>query len=363
MTYESKVQRYPSTMSKDQEQAVSEGGAALQAGRDIVITSSGLTYAEVKEVALDVFRENFSKFVGVAKETATTRAEEITDAFLEKLHAEYPEALQQARNPDFQYALLTVQKEHARIGDNNLGDLLVDLLVDRAKQKQRDILQIVLDESLNTAPKLTENQLAVLSIVFLLRYTQHHGVGNHNGLGSYFDTFVKPFHDKLVKTAACYQHLEFAGCGAVGLGAAILEKILGTTYQGQFLKGFEIAEITARGITLGKDTQFFIPCLNDFTRVQIRSNNHELLDKCLEQEHVADEDKKKIGALFDVNKMSDEEIKQKCINIRPYMEHVFDMWNSSQMKNFTLTSVGIAIGHANIKRLTGEFADLSIWIN
>jgi hypothetical protein len=28
-----------------------------------------------------------------------------------------------------------------------------------------------------------------------------------------------------------------------------------------------------------------------------------------------------------------------------------------------LTSVGISIGHANIKRLVGEFAKLSIWIN
>jgi hypothetical protein len=27
------------------------------------------------------------------------------------------------------------------------------------------------------------------------------------------------------------------------------------------------------------------------------------------------------------------------------------------------SSVGIAIGHANIKRLVGEFANLSIWIN
>jgi hypothetical protein len=45
------------------------------------------------------------------------------------------------------------------------------------------------------------------------------------------------------------------------------------------------------------------------------------------------------------------------------MENVFDTWSDSQMKNFTLTSVGIAIGHANIKRLVGEFANLSIWIN
>lgn len=42
---------------------------------------------------------------------------------------------------------------------------------------------------------------------------------------------------------------------------------------------------------------------------------------------------------------------------------LFETWSESAMKNFTLTSVGIAIGYANIKRLVGEFANLSIWIN
>ncbi|WP_376778330.1 LPO_1073/Vpar_1526 family protein [Stutzerimonas nitrititolerans] len=45
------------------------------------------------------------------------------------------------------------------------------------------------------------------------------------------------------------------------------------------------------------------------------------------------------------------------------MESVFDTWSDSPMKSFTMTSVGMAIGHANIKRLVGEFASLSIWIN
>ncbi len=75
------------------------------------------------------------------------------------------------------------------------------------------------------------------------------------------------------------------------------------------------------------------------------------------------EDRAKIGALFDVEKMNDTEIKVKCIEIRPYMSGLFETWSESAIKNFTLTSVGIAIGHANIKRLVGEFADLSIWIN
>ena len=78
---------------------------------------------------------------------------------------------------------------------------------------------------------------------------------------------------------------------------------------------------------------------------------------------ITPDDRSKITALFDLGKMNDNEIKDKCIAIRPYLADLFDIWSESAMKNFTLTSVGIAIGHANIKRLVGEFADLSIWIN
>lgn len=350
-------------MSKNQEQSAAQGGTALQAGGDIVITSTGLTYAEIKDVALDVFRANFFQLAGIAKDTANARAEEITEAFLSKLQAEHPDGFQQANDPGFQYALLTVQKEHARTGDKDLGDLLVDLLVDRSKQEQRDILQIVLDESLNTAPKLTDNQLAVISVTFLFKYTQNHGIGNHQALAAYFDKFIPPFADKLIKNAACYQHLEFTGCGAIGLGQANLETHLGTTYQGQFLKGFDSKEIEDRGLTMGADPRFFIPCLNDSSKLQVRANSHESLDKYLEQQDVTAEDREKIKALFDSGKMSNEEIKAKCTEIRPYMAGVFDVWSDSQMKQFTLTSVGIAIAHANIKRLVGEFANLAIWIN
>lgn len=348
-------------LNKDQEQNVSEGSTAIQAGGNVTIT--GLTYADVKNVALDVFKANFYELAGVAKEIARARAEEITEAFLSKLQQENPDGFKKSDDPDFQYALFTVQKEYARNGDKELGDLLVDLLVDRSKQEQRDILQIVLNESLITAPKLTESQLAVLAVIFLFRYTQQFGVGNHQMFAEYLDKHVAPFASKLVKNIACYQHLEFSGSGASGLGKINLESILGMTYQGQFLKGFEEKEIIDRSISIGLDERFFMPCLNDPSKLQVRANSKELLDKALEEYAILAEDRAQIHALFDLGKMNDSEIKDKCIEIRPYMSNLFETWSESAMKNFTLTSVGIAIGHANIKRLVGEFANLSIWIN
>lgn len=321
----------------------------------------GLDYSEVKEVALDVFRSNFYELSGIAKETARERAETITEDFLRKLNDENPSGFKKAEDPDFQHALFTIQKEYARNGDEQLGDLLVDLLVDRSKQEQRDILQIVLNESLNIAPKLTNEQLAALSVIFLFRYTVNHGIGNIETLGLFFDKHVKPFAKRLVKGAPCYQHLQFTSCGSISLGSQPIEKIISSNYQGLFMKGFEPEEIGKSNLEL--NTGLFINCLNDNSKIQVNALNENSLKSLVESKGLAGEQEKSLKDFFNKNKMSDKEIRKKCVQTRDYMKNVFDVWENSHMKNFTLTSVGIAIGHANIKRLIGEFSDLSIWIN
>lgn len=349
-------------LNKDQAQSASNNSVAVQAGRDVVIT--GMTYAEVRQVALDVCRANLLELKGIAESVAKERAEEITDNFLTKLQAKNPEGLSKAQDPGFQYDLFTVQREYAKTGDRELGDLLVDLLVDRSKLSQRDILQIVLSESLNTAPKLTEQQLAALAVMFLFKHTQNQGIGTLELLGNYLDRHVAPFASKLVKSMACYQHLQFTGCGSIGsFPGPGLETILGNVYQGLFLKGFEAREIADHGISLGLDQRVFVTCLNDQSKVQVKAMNTDQLDKLLDFFGIAEDDRTKIRALFGFGKMTDAEIKDKVISLRPYMSNVFEIWSGSSIGAFTLTSVGIAIGHANIQRLVGPFADLSIWIN
>ena len=111
------------------------------------------------------------------------------------------------------------------------------------------------------------------------------------------------------------------------------------------------------------DSRIFIPCINDPSKMQVNANSKESLEIKFEKFQIIPEDRGKIIKLFDKNKMNETEIKEKCIEIKPYMATLFDVWSNSAMKRFSLTSVGIAIGHANIKRLIGEFTDLSIWIN
>ena len=349
-------------LNNEQSQEVGAGAIAIQSTGSVSITNVGLSFLEVKEIALTVFENNFYKLAGKAKETAMNRAEDVTEKFVKKLQVENPSGISKSEDPDFQHALFTVQQNYARSGDNDLGDLLIDLLVDRSKHDQRDILQIVLNESLSTAPKLTDFHLAILAACFLFKYTQNSGIISHEKFGDYLDKRLLPFIKKFKKNESAFQHLEFTGCGSIGMGESSLPDILFASYSGLFIKGFDKAEIDNRNISTNVFETFFTPCLNDVNKFQINVLSKENLETKMKVAVIDANEQVKLLELFELNKMNSEEIKNKTILIRAYMQDFFDFWQESSIKNFTLTSVGIAIGHANIKRLSGEFADLSIWI-
>lgn len=175
----------------------------------------GVSETEAREIALNVFNNNFTELSSLAMNTARDRAEEITNDFVKKLQKENPGGLNKAQEPDFQDALFNVQKEYSKSGDKELGDLLVDLLTDRTRHPQRTIAQIVLDESIKTAPKLTEDQLAALAVIFFFQYSRNRSVRSHDLLGQYWDKHIKNFIEKLSKNTSCYQHLDFSGCGSM----------------------------------------------------------------------------------------------------------------------------------------------------
>ena len=221
----------------DQTQKAGDNSTNIQAGS--ITVHQGLSVTEVRQIALDLFRANFFELAGDARNVARQRAEEVTERFLRQLQQEHEDGLKQAQEPDFQYSLLTVQTEYARCGDKELGDLLVDLLVDRTKHESRSILQIVLNESLSVAPKLTPDQLAAVSLIFLFKYTINHRIRNHETLWEYLDRHVAPFAELISDKDACYQHLQYSGCGTVGLVKVDLVDVFKQTYGGLFSNGFD----------------------------------------------------------------------------------------------------------------------------
>ncbi|MFK7771273.1 MAG: LPO_1073/Vpar_1526 family protein, partial [Saprospiraceae bacterium] len=70
----------------------------------------------------------------------------------------------------------------------------------------------------------------------------------------------------------------------------------------------------------------------------------------------------KLKQFFNATTMSKKKKKNYLISISPSVEKIFEVWQNSVFNKLELSSVGIAIAHANYRRKIGETMDLSNWI-
>ncbi|WP_312388510.1 LPO_1073/Vpar_1526 family protein [Pseudomonas sp.] len=346
---------------KGQSQNVGDGSNVIQGGNDVNI-HMGLSYSDARSIALDVAKSTFHDLAGEAKILMSDRVEEITEAVISRLSREYSPGLDKAKDPDFQFALLSVQREYGRCGDQDLGKLLVDLLVDRSKEDTRSLKQIVLNESLQIAPKLTQDQISALSLIFLLRNTINNTIVDYNTFGAYLDGHIQGFIDVLPTSNQTYQHLEFTGCGTRGALTTSLHGQLQHDYPGLFHRGYTDEEMSGLHLSQGLKNTCFVPCLADPSKKQFAFSKLQGLTSYLESIATPKDEVLRAVDLYKNNIISDDAVKQICIDIRPYMSELFNKFETSDASAVHLTSVGIAIAHANLKSLLPRIPDLSVWI-
>lgn len=344
-----------------QKQAAGNNSTNLQ-GQAITI-NQGISYSDAKEIALDVFKANYLELRTEAAAIAQKRAEEVTDDFISKLSERNPNAIEELKQPAMQDALFTVQKQYAKSGDKELGDLLVDILVDRAAEPKRNMLQIVLDESLNVAPKLTIEQLDTITLNFLLARTRCLSLQNYQELVSHFTKTICPFIENLTSEHTHYNHIEYLGCGHVRAGDyGQLENNLRSNYKAYFSMGFTPEEFESEVGSNIKLKELLIPCFHTPQRSQLCCMDDNVLENMSKERAFSNEEMEKLKQLFEKTTMAQNDVKTLLVQENPSMSKVFDVWDNSPLKKLELTSVGIAIAHANYRRKTGHTLDLSIWI-
>lgn len=355
-----------------QEQEGGDGSVNFQAGGDIVLSSS--TREEIRDTVLAVFHENFMDLRGIAEEIAIGRAEKITNDFLAKLEIEAPEKVSNFREPDMQRAMYTAQREYACSGEEDLGEVLVDLLVDRVKEDGRSLRTLALNEAINAAPKLTDSQRQAVAVAFLMKYT---GYGGPVGLEGYFDGYIRsnvaPLIEGLPTRDIDYQHIEYVGAGTVSMGAVAFADVIREGAEGFFTRGFlreELPEWLSHP-QQGLRQLLCMPCLRDESRLQLSLAGKYSIDRALEG---LEEVRGQMGGFLvvpprdvlvsqlEVGLMTGEEVVADLIERVPEMATLQKSWETTALKNMTLTSVGIALGYAYWRRTTGGAADLGIWL-
>lgn len=347
-------------ISKKSQQA---GNNSVNIQAEHVSINSGLTIAHVKEIAIEIFESNFYKLTGLARETADKRAREITDQFIQELAQKNPAGMQAADDPDFQHSLFTAQKEYARCGYKELGNILVDILVDRTKQEERSLLQIVLNESLSIAPKLNSEQLDILACCFNAYYTRKLNIKNIEMFADYLDNGILIFSDPINSKHSNYNHIEFVGCASIRTGKRDLFKILKTNYQAIFCKGYPpeaIKEIEDREPNI---SLVHIQSPHDSSLIQASGMDDDRIKEICSEKGISEES---VNQLIQINRkhlMNQQEMREFLGKISPRFPQFLDDATSSPFFNhMELSSVGIAIAHAHSRKKAGFDADLSFWI-
>jgi hypothetical protein len=346
--------------SVEQTQKGGDESTNVQAGQ-VVIHQHALTYSDVKEIALDVFKNNFDLLSKVARETARTRAEEITDEFLVELRERNPAGLNKAETPQFQLNLLTLQREFVRTGDKDLGKLLVDLLIDVTKQDSRTVLQIVLEECLTVAPKLTGQQVGALAAIFLFRYCMQTGMHSPESFREYCQ-FALPFIESLSKTETTYRHLEYSGCGSISMGAMRLESALRNIYPILFSRPFTTEELQQAVPELVRSNLVIRSPFQEGA-FQFRFSSEGDLEKAVATAGFDSAVWTKAKNFLNGRQLPDEQVRAKAVEWVPQLNALFEIWDNSSMQNFNLTSVGLGIAHAAVRSKTGFHTNLSTWVN
>ena len=240
--------------------------------------------------------------------------------------------------------------------------LLINLLVERSKQNERNTLQIVLNESISVINKLTQRQIDLLSFIYLIRYTKRSLGPTINDIVSYFNQYFKQLINGISENYTDIQHLLYAGCGTESIGSVNIYEIIKDEYPGIFSKGFSKNEFEKLKIQKDLSDSLFRKDSTIEDKYYIYATSYTDLDGIATMHGFNNEDKNKLNNLLKQSLMSEDEVKKVISDNCNFMLEPMELFNKTRICHFLLSSVGISIGYANIKQKLGYFSDLSIWI-
>lgn len=334
-----------------QQQKGGSGSTNIQIGT----VSTGLTYSDVRDIASDLFKANFANLMAMAKDTAEARAAEIRDEIIDRLEKDKQANPQSFSQVEKQVLLLEAQKAYAVSGDDELKDILINAVIGASGAPERSKKSIVLGEAIKIAPLLTKNQIKALGISFAIRFVNFPST-NINQL---FDTYLRAINltEKHIDlTAGDIRHMEYLGCGTMGLSHVGFYDILKGDYHGLLCAGFSGPELQA-AFHPEPLPQPMRTCHRDQQKLEIATHRQDVIDGTMWTPHQKTVAKQKIQERL----IDEQALIRELENHSEISAYLYKQWQESNLSNFQLTSAGIAIGHTYVADRV-QMGDLDIWL-
>jgi len=322
--------------------------------------------AGVQERAIQLFTQGYFAVQDPVSKVMQLRIEVITQRAILALFNGRTDALEILSDPDVQHNLQIIQKEFASTGDEDMAELLVAVFLHDAQQPRKMLAQTIGNQALSALTKLTQQQLDVISLLYLLKNTRDVKNTCFAFLQEYMTTYIVPFSTNLPYDIACFQHVEDCGCAVISPVSLELERVLLDSYPAVFTyMGFtseEMKEVLGGQIL---DENRLVLSLFDTQLWKLNAIDDELATKLLYQAGLNDTTVLLMQKLQHSRPAhcSEEGVRGWLPHIHPQLSQLSEVWNGSLLQVMQLSVLGIYIAQANIKRRLGETVAMEIWIN
>lgn len=329
-----------------------QGGSHSTNIQAAVVHVHGPTEERVREIALDLWRQNMATLTEQARDTAEARAGEIREELVGRLAsgAGDPSGFQQ---PEKQLALLDAQKGYAISGDEELRRSLVEAVLSISGEPERSMKSIVLHEAIKILPSLTRRQVAGITASFITRYV---GLNTVNSLNELLAAWSRYFGSSDAPTEGDARHLEYCGCGKYSVFSTTIGGLVIQTYPGLVSLGHDSASVLQLFSPDGPPANALMQCLNDPQKLQIAALNDNVLNS--KSEMWTDRQRTAARQLLSQNLIGEEKIKERLESINPTLAGPWGTW----VTRFELTSVGLAVGHSYATAIDKNFGSLEVWL-
>lgn len=350
----------------EQKQSIGIGGEGYQAARDLTINN--VMSAEQMAQIMMALAGQLQIFIGEAQNKFDQRCAELRDDILKEFADERRGARAEAfSDPDFQFAVKEAQNSYGRSGKAELRNELVKLLTERSKIDSGTRPALILNDAISVSGSLTAQEYSALAILFIIKYVIFQNSFSYGNLLDRISGSTAYFMDNLPQENFSYEYLESLRCLSIAqVGSANLWNILRDNSPGLFTEGFTFDELMDSG---GKAlTEEFINKLilhvhgTDGVRLRFNVDTESELSSMLKSEVTRAEDEDSLIMLHRKYLMSAESIHDYCIQSKPRIARLWELWESTIISRCSLTALGKAIAHSAFTGRTQVTAPLSIWV-
>lgn len=319
------------------------------------INFNGITAETAIEICKYVVKGELAVYTQDARVEAEKRLLDISKKTIDRITSLKEDLLYRFKEPAIQMALNETFKNYIASGNEELGENLIDLLIERLRVQERTTEQSIIDEARNIIPKLSSNTVSLLAIMVFSKLIFPYNKEQYDDLLLKLAPLVEKFKNINSLDIA---HLKQVGCG-YGVSALhvaeSLEKDLLSIYDLFFRYNISLDELNDifrkySRQTTNSDLLYILGLFS--TEGQYVSFNVGSTKTVTEAFNQANKDQ--LIPLFEDLKnraipFTEDEVRCYHIQKDARWQFAFEVFKNEQVTTFQLNPVGVYIG---IRQLT-----------